>query len=91
MNIIIQIKQAEYIIEDLGNGIKLEIVSIPGGSFMMGSPKGEGNDNEKPQHLVNVAALYMGKYPITQSQYLAIMGGNPSRFQGGDLPVECVS
>jgi formylglycine-generating enzyme required for sulfatase activity len=86
-----QTKQGECIIEDLGNGVKLEMVFIPGGSFMMGSPPGEGNDNEKPQHLVNIPAFYMGKYPITQSQYLALMGKNPSHFQGGDLPVACVS
>lgn len=46
---------------------------------------------ELPQHLVNVSAFYMGKYPITQSQYLAVMGSNPSRWQGGRLPVEQVS
>jgi formylglycine-generating enzyme required for sulfatase activity/tRNA A-37 threonylcarbamoyl transferase component Bud32 len=91
VNIIKQSKQAEYIVEDLGSGVKLEMVYIPGGSFMMGSPPGEENGNEKPQHLVNVPAFYMGKYPITQSQYLALMGKNPSHFQGGDLPVESVS
>lgn len=91
VKIVKQSKQGEYISEDLGNGVKLEMVSIPAGSFLMGSPVGEGNENEKPQHLVNVPTFYMGKYPITQSQYLAIMGENPSHFQGGDLPVENVS
>ena len=84
-------KQAEYITENLGNGITLDMVAITGGTFLMGSPAGEGYDAEKPQHLVNVPSFYMGKYPITQNQYLAIMGVNPSHFQGGNLPVEKVS
>jgi formylglycine-generating enzyme required for sulfatase activity/tRNA A-37 threonylcarbamoyl transferase component Bud32 len=101
-----QTKQGECIIEDLGNGVKLEMVYIPGGSFLMGQTEAEkreliklvGEEEyqswyacELPQHLVNVPAFYMGKYPITQSQYLALMGNNPSHFQGGDLPVESVS
>jgi eukaryotic-like serine/threonine-protein kinase len=86
-------KQAEFITEDLGNGVKLEMVCIPGGSFTMGSPDMEDGHqpNESPQHLVMVPAFCMGKYPVTQNQYLAIMGKNPSNFQGGDLPVERVS
>ena len=42
------------VVEDLGNGISLELVEIPGGTFMMGSPEGEGEDREKPQHEVTV-------------------------------------
>ena len=84
-------KQAEYITENLYNGTILDMVAITGGTFLMGSPAGEGDDAEKPQHLVNVPSFYMGKYPITQNQYLAIMGVNPSRFQGGNLPLERVS
>jgi eukaryotic-like serine/threonine-protein kinase len=86
-------KQAEFVTEDLGNGVKLEMVCIPGGSFTMGSSDNEKDHQprESPQHLVMVPAFWMGKYPVTQSQYLAIMGKNPSHFQGGDLPVELVS
>jgi eukaryotic-like serine/threonine-protein kinase len=88
-----EIRQAEFITEDLGKGVKLELVSIPGGSFTMGSSDTEEGHEacESPQHLVIVPAFWMGKYPVTQSQYLAIMGKNPSDFQGGDLPVERVS
>jgi formylglycine-generating enzyme required for sulfatase activity len=84
-------KQACCYRQNLSPGVDLEMVSIPAGSFLMGSPTGEGTDAEKPQHLVNVPAFYLGKYPITQKQYLAVMGENPSNFQGDDLPVERVS
>ena len=79
------------VVEDLGKGISLELVEIPRGQFMMGSPEGEGEDNEKPQHEVTVQAFFMGKYPITQAQYQQIMGNNPSRFKGDERPVEKVS
>ena len=50
-------KQAQYFTEDLGNGVTLEMVAIPGGQFLMGSPEGEGNESEKPQHEVTVPSL----------------------------------
>ena len=79
--------------EDLGSGIKLEMVYIPGGSFLMGSPGNEGSicSNEGPQHEVTLQPFYMSKYPITQDQYQAIMGNNPSHFKGGSRPVEKVN
>ncbi|AUT00516.1 peptidase C14 [Nostoc sp. CENA543] len=98
-----QNRTAKYFAEDLGNGVKLEMVQIPGGTFMMGSPEGEGHDNEKPQHQVTVPGFFMGKYPVTQEQYQAVMGGsnilqkiignknNPSYFKGDKRPVEQVS
>ena len=64
--------QAQYFTEDLGNGINLDLVKIPGGNFMMGSPEGEGSHNEQPQHEVKVKPFFMGKYPVTQSQWKAI-------------------
>ncbi|MDJ0897579.1 MAG: SUMF1/EgtB/PvdO family nonheme iron enzyme [Xenococcus sp. MO_188.B8] len=77
--------------EDLGNGVELEMIAIPGGKFLMGSPEGEGDDSEKPQHEVAVQSFYMGKFLITQAQYQQVMGKNPSHFQGDERPVECVS
>ena len=84
---------ARYFMEDLGNGVTLEMAVIPGGTFMMGSPENEEgrSDNESPQHQVTVPSLFMGKYPVTQAQYQAIMGTNPSFFKGSNRPVECVS
>lgn len=73
------------------NGVPLEMIYVPGGQFMMGSPEGQGRDNERPQHLVTVPGFYLGKYQVTQAQWQAVMGDNPSRFKGKRLPVECVS
>ena len=78
---------AEY----LGKGVELDMVVIPSGTFMMGSPEGQGDDDEKPQHEVTVQPFLMGKYPITQAQYQRVMGKNPSYFKGDDRPVERVS
>ncbi|MBE9248328.1 SUMF1/EgtB/PvdO family nonheme iron enzyme [Dolichospermum sp. LEGE 00240] len=87
-----QPRVARYFIEDLGNGVTLEMAAIPGGTFMMGSPENEEGrkDNESPQHQVTVPSFFMGKYPVTQAQYQAIMGTNPSRFKGSNHPVEVV-
>jgi formylglycine-generating enzyme required for sulfatase activity len=69
------------------------MVYIPGGTFMMGSPTTEKGrtKSESPQHQVTVPTFYAGKYPITQAQWQAVMGNNPSHFQGEKLPVELVS
>jgi len=86
-------RQAEVFVEDLGRGVELEMVSIPGGSFLMGSPEDEErrNDNESPQHWVKVPPFFLGKYPVTQQQYEAVMGKNPSYFKGANRPVEEVT
>ncbi|NBD32512.1 MAG: SUMF1/EgtB/PvdO family nonheme iron enzyme [Cyanobacteria bacterium] len=68
------------------------MVYIPGGSFLMGAPKTEegSRDSERPQHRVEIAPFYMGRYPVTQRQYEPVMGDNPSRFKGENNPVERV-
>lgn len=78
---------------DLGKGTTLEIVKIPGGTFTMGSPSTElrRSDDEGPQHEVTVPTFYLGKYPVTQGQWEAVMGSNPSQFKGANRPVENVS
>ncbi len=79
---------------DLGGGVKLEMVLIPAGEFMMGSraaDKGTSN-GEKPQHRVRITKpFYLGKYPVTQEQWQAVMGDNPSHFKVPKNPVEEVS
>jgi formylglycine-generating enzyme required for sulfatase activity len=79
--------------EGLENGGQLEMVYIPAGTFLMGAPAGVAGslNNEKPQHLVTVPAFYMGRYPVTQRQYLAIIGNNPADRPYPQLPVENVS
>ncbi len=83
-------KQARYETIDLGNGVTLDMVYIPGGTFMMGSPTDEEKrlDWEGPQHSVTVDPFWMAKYLVTQAQWRAVMGNNPSRFNGDNRPVE---
>ena len=71
------------------NGVSFDMVSIEGGSFMMGS--NDGDVDEKPIHRVTVSDIYMGKTEVTQALWKAVMGNNPSRFKGDNLPVEQVS
>ena len=81
--------------EDLGNGVDLDMVAIPAGEFVRGSPEDESRrySNEGPQRTVSVPAFFMGRFTITQAQYGQVMGANPSRFQqdGANRPVEQVS
>ncbi len=72
-----------------GTSGDIEMVFVKGGTFEMGSNKGDGA--EKPIHTVTVNSFYMSKYEVTQKQWRAIIGNNPSYFKGDDLPVENVS
>ncbi|MEA5477825.1 SUMF1/EgtB/PvdO family nonheme iron enzyme [Pseudanabaena galeata UHCC 0370] len=82
--------QSKSFAVDLENGINLDMVYIPSGKFTMGSPPEVGYDNERPQiEDVNISAFYMGKYEVTQAQWQAIMGTNPSSFKDNlQNPVE---
>ena len=78
----------------INNSIGMEFVLIPAGEFNMGSPSDE-EDREKyesPLHTVKIEnAYYLGKYEVTQKQWVEVMGSNPSYHKGDDLPVEKVS
>lgn len=69
-----------------------EMVMIPGGEFVMGDDKSGFND-EKPAHRVTVPGFLLGKFEVTQGQWRALMGSNPSHFEncGDTCPVEMVS
>ncbi len=79
-----QRKSAQYFIENIGNGVTLDMVKIPAGEFLMGSPESEkrssnneapqlgSSNNERPQHRVRVDSFFMGKYPVTQAQWKAV-------------------
>jgi formylglycine-generating enzyme required for sulfatase activity len=91
---------AEYRREDLGSGVSLDLVMIPGGSFQMGSPAGQGHDSERPQHKVAVKSFLMGRYPVTQEQWRWVaalpkivrdLNADPSHFKGSNRPVEHVN
>jgi formylglycine-generating enzyme required for sulfatase activity len=95
-------RQARNFIEDLGNGVQLEMVQIPQGSFLMGAPENEAesHDDEKPQHQVTIKPFLMGKYAVTQAQWKTVanlpqlereLNPDPSSFKGANRPVECVS
>ncbi|NER90180.1 MAG: formylglycine-generating enzyme family protein [Moorea sp. SIO3A2] len=95
-------KQASYFTEDLGNGVDLEMVYIPKGSFSMGSPETEKEsfDNERPQHLVSIQPFFLGKYQVTQAQWRVVanlpklkwkLNPDPSIFKGKNRPVQEVS
>ena len=74
-----QQRQAQYYTEDLGDGIELDMILIPGGQFLMGSPENELErlESEGPQHKVNVPSFSMGKYPITQAQWRVVAEWEP--------------
>ena len=66
-----------------------EMVVIPAGSFKMG---GKGGSDEKPVHEVKIGYSFaVGKYEVTQAEWEAVMGKNPSEFKGARRPVENVS
>jgi formylglycine-generating enzyme required for sulfatase activity len=73
----------------------MELVKIEPGNFRMGSPASEAerDNDEGPEHQVTIRhGFWMGKYEVTQGQYQAVMGNNPSSFKGStNLPVENVS
>jgi formylglycine-generating enzyme required for sulfatase activity len=77
-------------------GVRFELIWVPPGEFWMGSRDGEerSRDDERPRHLVRMTrGVWLGKTPVTQGQWVAVMGTNPSHFTqvGLDGPVEQVS
>ena len=74
------------------NKLNIEMVQINEGRFTMGSHIGEKYRNtDESQHTVYVSSFKIGKFQITQKEYMAVMEANPSNFIGEDLPVENVS
>jgi formylglycine-generating enzyme required for sulfatase activity len=72
----------------------IELVIVKGGEFTMGCTAEQGReclDNEKPARKATLGDFYIGKYEVTQKQWVEVMGSNPSHFKGDDLPVESVS
>ncbi|MEC4805799.1 MAG: bifunctional serine/threonine-protein kinase/formylglycine-generating enzyme family protein [Jaaginema sp. PMC 1079.18] len=104
--------QAQYYPQDLGQGVQLDLVQLPGGKFLMGTEEAEIEQLckkyerdwfrwESPQHSVQIAPFLMGKTPVTQDQWRVVvtqvgkivrdLDPDPSRFKGGNRPVESVS
>jgi formylglycine-generating enzyme required for sulfatase activity len=76
---------------DLSGRVKMEMVLIPADEFKMGDDE-SGMESEKPVHKVNITKpFYLGKYEVTQEQWEAVMGNNPSHSKGVKNPVEQVT
>ncbi|MDX9787115.1 MAG: formylglycine-generating enzyme family protein [Desulfobacterales bacterium] len=76
------------------NRIGMELMLVPAGTFIMGGDweADQADENELPKHTVQLKKpFYIGKFAVTQSQWQAVMGQNPSHFIGSDRPVETVS
>lgn len=95
-------KEITFCKEPLSETVALELVQIPAGEFLMGSPKDEPErlDREGPQHRVQVPGFWMGQYPVTQAEWRIVaalpkvnrdLDPDPSRFKGDRHPVEQVS
>jgi formylglycine-generating enzyme required for sulfatase activity len=79
---------------DLGNNVTMRLVWVPAGAFTMGSSADEAGheENEGPQHEVTISRPFLiGACEVTQEQYEAVMGSNPSKYPGHGMPVENVS
>ena len=73
-------------------GRRPRMVFVRGGAFQMGSPEGVGYDDERPRHEVSLSPFWMASTAVTQGQYEAVMGRNPSHFtESPEHPVEQVS
>lgn len=72
------------------NSLGILLLKVRPGEFVMGSPPDEaGRDADEKQHKVRITRpFYLGAHPVTQSQYVAVMGTNPSYFRGDDFPAE---
>ncbi len=87
-NTSVALSDSRYV--DFGRDIKMELVYVQAGRFQMGS--NDGDSDEQPVHEVRISQDYwLGKYEVTQEQWTALMGSNPSDFKGAKRPVECVS
>ncbi len=74
------------------NGVGMKMIWLPAGSFRMGDLTGKGQPDEKPVRTVQLSGYHLGATEVTQGQWRALMGSNPSNFEGSDrLPVETVS
>ena len=74
---------------ETAKGLNLKMIYVEGGTFAMGSNSGESD--EKPVHNVTLDSYYIGETEITQAQWRAVMGSNPSYYKDDNRPVESVS
>ena len=83
-------KQEEFVVND----VSFKMITIQGGTFTMGATSEQGSDaddNEKPKHSVTLSDYMIGETVVTQALWEAVMGSNPSKFKGSQIPIEEVS
>ncbi|MCX7049610.1 MAG: formylglycine-generating enzyme family protein [Candidatus Sumerlaeota bacterium] len=87
------LREGENYEEALGNGVKLKMIRIKGGTFEMGSPASEIGryNNEGPQHKVELDGFWMGETEVTQAQFLVVMRKHSSQWKSADFPAGQVS
>lgn len=71
--------------------VSFTMKKVVGGTFLMGATPEQGRDEKNPPHNVKVDSYYIGETEVTQALWIAVIGYNPSRWKGNDLPVEEVS
>ena len=69
----------------------MEFVCVPGGGYAMGDVFGGDDPDQRPVHTVALQSFCLGRFPVTQAQWQAVMGENPSAHLGLDRPVDSVS
>lgn len=82
--------ERQRVLENIVNNM----VYVSGGTFTMGATAEQGSgvyDDERPTHQVTLSSFHIGKYEVTQREWRAVMGSNPSYFDGDDHPVEKIS
>ena len=79
--------QKDCIIQNLISNM----VYVDGGTFLMGSNDKEAGSNQKPVHQVTLSSFRIGKYEVTQEEWVVVMGSNPSHSKGARRPFECVN
>ena len=90
MNNMQSIKNEEIIV----NGVSFKMIWIQGGTFTMGATAellNEADRDEKPAHRVTLSSFCIGQTEVTQELWEAVMGSNPSTYEGTKHPVDCVS
>ena len=79
---------AKPTVKDFGN---IEMIFVEGGTFSMGSRASDAYGVETPAHDVTLSSFYIGKYEVTQGQWRAVMGSNPKKYTGDNMPVKQIS
>ena len=86
---LVEVKPKSKDFVETTTGLNMKMIYVEGGTFYMGS---DFNDlNEKPRHSVTLSSYYIAETEVTQAQWRAIMGTNPSYYKGDNRPVEAVS